>query len=330
MIVGVGATPKWTRVPTVAAGSYWASGTDPAWATLNQAAVAGLTTADSPTLTGLTLSGLTASVPVVTGAGKALASVSYATFKASLAIAQADVSGLTTADGPTLAHLHISDLAAIYTAAESWIGPSSTAGVYFKGGNVGIGTTGPYSKLEVFGANVDPAIFLRTGAANKYTSIRFASTGTTGGGSIGLLGMSAGAGTFVLGDVADDIVLGTQGAQNLILSTNSVSRVYIKSDGSVLIGATALVGSEMLRVVGQIYGDGNISALTFTDRTPHYEGDALKELSAIKGKHGKIDHSTLPKFAQAKNGERDLGAMISMLTVAAQQTEVRLAKLEGS
>ncbi len=35
------------------------------------------------------------------------------------------------------------------TIPESWIGPSSTAGIYFKSGNVGIGTTGPGAKLDV-------------------------------------------------------------------------------------------------------------------------------------------------------------------------------------
>jgi hypothetical protein len=38
------------------------------------------------------------------------------------------------------------------TIAESWIGPSSTTGIYFKGGNVGIGTTGPGSKLTLSSA----------------------------------------------------------------------------------------------------------------------------------------------------------------------------------
>jgi hypothetical protein len=54
---------------------------------------------------------------------------------------QAAVAGLTTADGPTFAHLHISDLAAITTAAESWVGPSVSAGIYFKGGNFGLGVS---------------------------------------------------------------------------------------------------------------------------------------------------------------------------------------------
>jgi hypothetical protein len=35
------------------------------------------------------------------------------------------------------------------TIAESWIGPSSTAGIYFKGGNRGIGTVTPLVKLQI-------------------------------------------------------------------------------------------------------------------------------------------------------------------------------------
>lgn len=62
---------------------------------------------------------------------------------------QAAIPDLTTTSGPTFAHLHISDLAAITTAAESWIGPSSTTGVYFKGNNVGVRVTNPGYPLEV-------------------------------------------------------------------------------------------------------------------------------------------------------------------------------------
>lgn len=82
-----------------------------------------------------------------------------------------------------------------------------------------------------------------------------------------------------------------------------------------------------------LYARNNVSALTFTDRTPFYDGDALEELSRAKGDgEGGIDHSSLPMFAQKKvinqrnkglqsNEEtgRDLGAMISILTKAVQQ-----------
>ena len=38
----------------------------------------------------------------------------------------------------------------LVTIAESWIGPSSTAGVYFKGGHVGLGNTNPLHELDVY------------------------------------------------------------------------------------------------------------------------------------------------------------------------------------
>ena len=83
-----------------------------------------LNTTASPTFVGLTLSGLTASLPIVTNASKALASVAYATFKASLAIAQADVAGLTTASSPTFAGMTL-------TAFSGYV--KATAGVLSAG-----------------------------------------------------------------------------------------------------------------------------------------------------------------------------------------------------
>jgi microcystin-dependent protein len=38
------------------------------------------------------------------------------------------------------------------TLAESWLGPSATTGIYFKAGNIGLGTTNPFSQLTVLGA----------------------------------------------------------------------------------------------------------------------------------------------------------------------------------
>jgi len=45
--------------------------------------------------------------------------------------------------------LNLTSLNPLTTLAESWIGPSSTTGIYFKGNNVGIGTTNPGEKLEI-------------------------------------------------------------------------------------------------------------------------------------------------------------------------------------
>ena len=63
-------------------------------------------------------------------------------------------------------------LASLTTPTESWVGPSSTAGVYFKGGNVGIGTTDPGAKLEVLGgtsAGLNDALWL-SGGSTAYES----------------------------------------------------------------------------------------------------------------------------------------------------------------
>ena len=66
-------------------------------------------------------------------------------------------------------------LASLTTPIESWVGPSSTTGVYFKGGNVGIGTTDPGAKLEVLGgtsAGLNDALWLSGGAAAEETGPR--------------------------------------------------------------------------------------------------------------------------------------------------------------
>lgn len=102
---------------------------------------------------------------------------------------------------------------------------------------------------------------------------------------------------------------------------------------------------------GSFWTIGNMSALSITDRTPVFEGDAVAELIKVKGIAGKIDHSTLPVFArhvtklqvasetekdadgtavmvETQEEGRDLGAMISMLTVAIKQLNDRLLAVE--
>ena len=109
---------------------------------------------------------------------------------------------------------------------------------------------------------------------------------------------------------------------------------------------TISAGSGMA-TVKDLYARNNVSALSFTDRTPFFKGDALAEIKKIKGVNGEVDHGTLPDFARVKKQaakikkvkgkdveifeeveERDLGAMISILTVGIQQLTERLEKLE--
>ena len=83
-----------------------------------------------------------------------------------------------------------------------------------------------------------------------------------------------------------------------------------------------------------IYIVENCSANSFTDRTPGYDGNALDEICKIKNKVKpkggfEIDHDTMPEFAR-KGNERDLGAMISILTKGVQELTKRIEVLEKS
>lgn len=68
-----------------------------------------------------------------------------------------------------------------------------------------------------------------------------------------------------------------------------------------------------------LYANGNVSAASFTDRTPFFEGDAIEAVRNIKGVDGELDHTTLPEFVVVDSEYRDVGAMVSVLTVAVQQ-----------
>jgi hypothetical protein len=81
-----------------------------------------------------------------------------------------------TATGAAAGCISVSGLASLTTPAESWIGPSATAGVYFKGGYAGYGTTNPLAILQAEGAtHLVSALTL----ANLYSYATFAVTQAT-------------------------------------------------------------------------------------------------------------------------------------------------------
>lgn len=123
--------------------------------------------------------------------------------------------------------------------------------------------------------------------------------------------------------------------------------LIVRSTGNTTATAALLLensdGTDLFSVnsVGSTWIVGNCSALSFTDRTPFYKGDALAEINKIKGKLSEIgkeeiDHDSLPDFARVQKKddqgntikERDLGAMISMLTVAVQQLDKKINELK--
>jgi hypothetical protein len=107
----------------------------------------------------------------------------------------------------------------------------------------------------------------------------------------------------------------------------------ILEGGSVLIGATTAVGSEIFRCDGNAYFDLDVSALTFTDRTP-YPADtkeaweAIKSMGMKKDKSG-VDHSILHDFVKADGG-RNMSATLSALVETMKDIDSRLEKLEAT
>lgn len=124
---------------------------------------------------------------------------------------------------------------------------------------------------------------------------------------------------------------------------------YWRSSDNGYPGGAQEADLMSLDPAGNWWCAANCSALSFTDRTDAFSGDALAEIKKIKpDSKGKIDHSTLPEFARHTRNEKDkkgketiveernIGNMVSILTVAIQQlTELneklaaRIAALEG-
>jgi len=74
--------------------------------------------------------------------------------------------------------------------------------------------------------------------------------------------------------------------------------VLIRSDSGSNESDYGFVGLK-IQSDGNIWAGGDISALSFTDRTPAYNGDALAELKMISSdEKGNIDHKTLPEFVR--------------------------------
>lgn len=196
-------------------------------------------------------------------------------------------------------------------------------------GKAGFGTSTPISKVTINSAT-DGGIPALGAASGSFTDLVANARGLVAG-SQG----DPGYGYYMQVQRVD----GTATAYNLILQPMG---------GNVTIGNGASSGNILI--------GGNCSALSFTDRTPHYTGDAIVEIKKITGRNGLIDHDSLPVCVQVeriediftdkvktvkgkkviekiKTGEetikeRDLGAMISVLTVAIQQLTARIEKLE--
>jgi hypothetical protein len=111
-----------------------------------------------------------------------------------------------------------------------------------------------------------------------------------------------------------------------------VYAIYLRSGGGVFVGATAAIGSELLRVDGNAYFDHDVSALTFTDRTPYPKNkkeayDAVKSYRK-KADKDELDHDNLTTFVKSGTDGRNLSATVSALCEMMKDLDKRIENLE--
>ena len=134
--------------------------------------------------------------------------------------------------------------------------------------------------------------------------------------------------------------IGTEPYTGLFWSTGDDLYIAENSSGTFILkninAGFNFAASTPVIIEDYLWVGGNVSAASFTDRTPSFSGDALSELALVKNdKTGNIDHSTLPEAARKKikrqtrdakgkvdiveEDGRDIGMMISIQTKAIQQ-----------
>ena len=206
-----------------------------------------------------------------------------------------------------------------FTPRGSWF--RTSAGGVWTPGPVGIGTETPEYSLETNGD-------IRVGNGQTTGYIRFP------GNSNVRLGFDGGAMnmysyTYSLNvqlynkDLTIETGMAGSGVEKSLILKNQGTAYFIAGPSGVGIGTTGPLAREHIKAStadgstdallitdsgdadllsvdsdGNLWALADVSAATFTDRTPFYDGDALSAISNIKGADGKIDHTSLPKFAQ--------------------------------
>lgn len=211
-------------------------------------------------------------------------------------------------------------------------------------------------RVTIDGTDGDPAFL-----SDRTVAVFQNNPDASGNAVVTIIGGTSGQSQLWFGDSGSDRagqIAYNHGSNSMAIITNNTTGIIINSTQVVTFTGTTInmVASGTTLTVGVGVDNGTVSAGVFTDRTKYFEGDALTELCAIRGKDGQLDHDTLPEFTRAnvthdimgdveteidgkvvvqldKVGEetvveRDLGATVSMQIVAIQQLEARVKQLE--
>jgi hypothetical protein len=368
-LVAANATPKWSEFALAGAtGSVLTrNATDPAWSGFYLSGTAGGTTTlavtNAKTLTLTATDSYNLTIPATgTVALLTIANV----FTATQTISNTAPTLIMTDTTGAAKSLTIAVDANIVDLRESAGASGSLLVLDLANNRVGIGTAAPTSRLHVLYTPTNASSmatkvedFLTSSADGTYNTYAmlfdardYVSTGKTNSGQmIGVQGTAYkyGAGTLATA-FGGYFVGGTTGTDGGTVTTAyGIFAGAAANSGTVTTGygvycvSYCTTNYALYAAAGNAWFVADVSALTFTDRTLFYEGDALNEIKKIKGDgKGNIDHDTLPAFVRRevrkqdmnKSPEivpsRDLGGMVSMLTVAVQQLAGRIEKLESN
>jgi hypothetical protein len=211
---------------------------------------------------------------------------------------------------------------------------------YFLNGNVGIGSSEQKEKNETGYVGTKFHVLASGGTGDREVARFEGGSDADNTAAIVRINHSNDRGLYLRGGrrISD----GSFGEIGIIQTNGTLdsAAITINDSGNVGIGNID-PGSNKLYVNGAAYFSADVSALSFTDRTPYPENigiayAAVMSMSRLpdgeydpENKENQLDHSTLTDFVTGNDGNRDLSATVSAQNEVIKDLIRRIEELEG-